>query len=168
MKNIFLILVLIVFSQNYAQIAVNVDLKTPPRWAPVAGPEVDYYYLPDVESYYDVRQGQFIYFGNGRWNHSKNLPVAYRSYDLFSGHKVVLNDYHGATPYVYFKKDKVKYYKFKGNKYKSQKVEYREKDNNDDDHENLKDKKEGKHDNGNHYNDDNGKHDNGNHGRKNK
>ncbi|MBC7642452.1 MAG: hypothetical protein H7174_08985 [Flavobacterium sp.] len=150
MKKVILILAVFIFSQNQAQISVNLNLGTPPKWAPVAAPEAEYYYLPDVESYYDVRQSQFIYYGNGRWIRSRNLPVAYRSYDLFSGHKVVLNDYHGATPYVYFKNDKVKYYKFKGNKYRSQKVVYREEGNYDDNHENFKEQKQGKHDNGNH------------------
>ena len=96
---------------THAQVSVNVNIGTPPAWGPVGYANIDYYYLPDIECYYDIRLSQFIYFGNGRWIHSRYLPVRYRNYDLYRGYKVVLNDYHGRTPYVYFKNHKAKYYK---------------------------------------------------------
>ncbi|WP_278035953.1 hypothetical protein [Flavobacterium nitratireducens] len=100
---------------SQAQVSVNVNIGAPPAWGPVGYSNIDYYYLPDIECYYDIRLSQFIYFGNGRWIHSRNLPVRYRNYDLYRGYKVVLNDYHGRTPYVYFKNHKAKYYKgYKG------------------------------------------------------
>lgn len=98
-----------------AQVSINVNLGAPPAWGPAGYSAVDYYYLPDVESYYDVKNSQFIYLGNGKWIRAKNLPTRYRNYDLYSGYKVVLNDYHGRTPYNHFKNHKVKYYKgYKG------------------------------------------------------
>ena len=100
---------------SQAQVSVNVNIGAPPAWGPVGYSNIDYYYLPDIECYYDIRLSQFIYFGNGRWIHSRNLPVRYRNYDLYRGYKVVLNDYHGRSPYVYFKNHKAKYYKgYKG------------------------------------------------------
>ncbi|RTY95037.1 hypothetical protein [Flavobacterium sp. GT3R68] len=108
-------IILFASSMMQAQVAVNVNIGKPPVWGPVGYSEVEYYYLPDVESYYDVRENQFIYFGDGRWVRSRNLPRQYRNYDLYSGYKVVLHDYHGRTPYTYYKKHKVKYYKgYKG------------------------------------------------------
>lgn len=108
-------IILLVSSAMQSQVSVNVNLGKPPVWGPVGYSEVDYYYLPDVESYYDVRHNQFIYFGNGKWVRSRNLPRQYRNYDLYSGYKVVLHDYHGQTPYTHYKKHKVKYYKgYKG------------------------------------------------------
>jgi len=104
---------------SQAQVSVNVNIGAPPAWGPVGYSNIDYYYLPDIECYYDIRLSQFIYFGNGRWIHSRNLPVRYRNYDLYRGYKVVLNDYHGRSPYVYFKNHKAKYYK--GDKGKPQK-----------------------------------------------
>ena len=103
-----------------AQISVNVNLGSPPSWGPVGYSSADYYYLPDVQTYYDVRATQFIYLNNGAWIRSSRLPNQYRSYDLNRGYKVVLNDYHGARPYDNYRNHKVKYYKgYKGKPQKS-------------------------------------------------
>lgn len=98
-------------NQAIAQVSVNVNLGTPPAWGPAGYTEVEYYYLPDLEMYYDVHQTQFIYFSGGRWVRTTYLPRRYRGYDLYGGYKVVLSDYHGPAPYTYFKDHKVKYYK---------------------------------------------------------
>ena len=103
-----------------AQVSVNVNIGSPPAWGPVGYSSVDYYYLPDIEAYYDIRASQFIYFGRGKWIRSRNLPYHYRNYNLYNGYKVVLNDYHGSRPYNHFKSHKVKYYK--GYKEKPQKT----------------------------------------------
>jgi hypothetical protein len=95
----------------HAQVSVNVNVGAPPAWGPVGYSNVEYYYLPDVETYYDVRTTEYIYYGNGAWIRSRRLPPAYRGYDLYSGYKVVLTDYHGPAPYALYKTHKVKYYK---------------------------------------------------------
>jgi hypothetical protein len=98
-----------------AQVSVNVNIGSPPAWGPSGYSAAEYYYLPDVQAYYDVRQSQFIYLGGGQWIRSRNLPTQYRNYNLYNGYKVVLNDYHGSSPYNNFKTHKVKYYKgYKG------------------------------------------------------
>jgi hypothetical protein len=94
-----------------AQVSVSVNIGTPPVWAPVDHASADYYYIPDVQCYYDVRATQFIYLNNGVWIRSGYLPQQYRGYDLNSGYKVVLNDYHGRTPYANYRYDRVRYYK---------------------------------------------------------
>jgi alpha-N-acetylglucosamine transferase len=111
LKLIALGIILFASSTIHAQVSVNVNLGTPPAWGPSGYSNVDYYYLPDVESYYDIRASQFIYFNGGRWTRSRYLPGPYRNYNLYNGYKVVLNDYHGSTPYSNFKSHKVKYYK---------------------------------------------------------
>ena len=106
-----------------AQVSVNVNIGSPPAWGPVGYSSVDYYYLPDIEAYYDIRASQFIYFGRGKWIRSRNLPYHYRNYNLYNGYKVVLNDYHGSRPYNHFKSHKVKYYKgYKGKPQKARGV----------------------------------------------
>ena len=98
-----------------AQVSVNVNLGSQPNWGPVGYTEVQYYYLPDIQAYYDIPSSRFIYLRNGSWFRSASLPPQYRGYDLYSGYKVVLTDYRGRTPYMYFKNHKVKYYKgYKG------------------------------------------------------
>lgn len=106
---------LFVSSLMQAQVSINVTIGTPPSWGPVGYSNVQYYYLPDIQVYYDIRASQFIYLNNGRWIRARYLPGPYRNYDLYSGYKVVLNDYHGSHPYHYFNSHKAKYHKgYKG------------------------------------------------------
>jgi hypothetical protein len=115
LKLIAIAIVLFVTSSMHSQVSVNVNIGTPPLWGPSGYSNVDYYYLPDVQAYYDIRASQFIYFGTGNWVRSRYLPGRYKNYDLYNGYKVVLNDYHGKTPYAHYKQHKVKYYKgYKG------------------------------------------------------
>jgi len=81
------------------QISVNVHIGTPPAWGPYGYEGVRYYYLPDVEAYYDVQTSMFIYLSGQNWIHRSYLPSRYRNYDLYHGYKVVMKDYHGNTPY---------------------------------------------------------------------
>ena len=108
-KLFFLIALLAITASSKAQISVNVNLGTPPVWAPAAPVEVQYYYLPDIETYYDVPARRYIYMRNGVWTRTAYLPRQYRGYDLYHGHTVYLNDYHGNAPYSFYKQHKVKY-----------------------------------------------------------
>lgn len=111
LKLIVLALFLFATTANHAQVSINVNFGTPPQWGPVGYSEVSYYYLPDIQSYYDIPSEQFIFLNNGVWVRSHNLPNRYRNYNLYNGYKVVLNDYHGSKPYSHYKEHKVKYYK---------------------------------------------------------
>lgn len=98
-----------------AQIKVDVNIGTPPVWGPAVTTE-QYYFLPDIETYYDIRTSQYVYLNNGSWIRSRNVPARYRNYNFNTGQVIVLNDYRGRSPYVYFKNHKVKYMKSnKGN-----------------------------------------------------
>jgi len=104
--------IMLVFAvASQAQVAVTVNIGAPPMWGPVGYSGVQYYYLPDVQAYYDVPASMFIYQSGGIWIHRTYLPTRYRNYDLYSGYKVVLRDYHGHTPYNHYKEHKVKYVK---------------------------------------------------------
>jgi hypothetical protein len=123
MRTTKLVLLVALFAatvSSKAQVSVNVNLGTPPVWAPAAPVAVEYYYLPDIEVYYDVPARRYIYMRNGSWHRSAALPARYRGYDLYHGNTVYLSDYHGRTPYVYYNEHKVKYvgnksWKAKGN-----------------------------------------------------
>jgi hypothetical protein len=164
MKTIKLFIIALLFfaaSSTQAQVSVNVNIGTPnvnvnigtpPVWGPVGYDNVEFYYLPDIEVYYDIRAAQYIYFGNGKWIRTRNLPNHCRNYDLYHGYKVVLTDYHGHTPYTHFHNHKVKYYKgYKGKPQKSRgeyKVHYDHDDNHDNHGHDHHDKHEGKGNNG--------------------
>lgn len=126
-----------------AQVSVNVNLGTPPVWAPTERVETQYYYLPDIDSYYDVPSARFIYIKNGKWFRSTSLPYRYKNYKLQGGNIVFLTDYRGNAPYSYHKNHKMKYVK----KMKFSEPEFKNNGGNerhDDDREYGKEKKHGK------------------------
>jgi hypothetical protein len=87
---------------------VNVSFSAP-AWGPKVTTE-EYYYLPDVNSYYDIRKSQYIYVDKGAWIRAKSLPPRFQNYNPKTGHVVIINDYHGQSPYIHYKKHKVKYF----------------------------------------------------------
>ncbi|MCV2484721.1 hypothetical protein OD917_07285 [Flavobacterium sp. SH_e] len=130
------------FNYSNAQVSVNVNIGNPPAWGPVGYTDVRYYYLPDLETYYDISTSNYVYLSNGRWIRTRSLPSAYRNYDLYSEYKVVLTDYRGDRPYDNFKNHKVKY--AKGYKGKPQKTIGQKPGNGN----NKSGKEKGHHDNG--------------------
>lgn len=161
MKTLKLFIIGLLFfaaSSTQAQVSVNVNIGTPnvnvnigapPEWGPVGYTDVEYYYLPDIEVYYDIRASQYIYFGNGNWIRTRELPHRCRNYNLYNGYKVVLTDYHGNRPYSHFNNHRAKYYKgYKGKPQKNRgeyKAHYdRDNRNNDDHGYDHRDKHEGK------------------------
>ena len=112
MKTLKLVILgMALFMAGTVQAQVTVNIGTPPMWGPVGYSNVQYYYLPDVEAYYDVPSSQFIYLNEGAWIRRSYLPVRYRNYNLYNGYKVVMVDYHGSTPYYNHKFYKQKYAK---------------------------------------------------------
>ena len=126
MKKIHLAFCVLLFISiaSTAQVSVNVNFGPPPVWAPAERVETQYYYLPDIDSYYDVPSARFIYVKNGKWFRSASLPYRYKNYNLRGGKVVYLTDYRGDSPYLYHKSHKIKY--FKEVKYKEPKYEKRE------------------------------------------
>jgi hypothetical protein len=98
-----------------AQAQVNVGLRinvgTQPIWGPTGYDHVEYYYLPDIEAYYNVPQARFYYFDGGRWIGRSRLPARYHDFDLYNSYKVVVND---RSPYRRHATYRDQYASFKG------------------------------------------------------
>jgi len=82
---------LAIYQPAKAQVSVNINIGAQPQWGPRGYNYVDYYYLPDIQSYYHVPSRQFIYLERNQWVQRRNLPIRYRNYNLYSGRKVVIN-----------------------------------------------------------------------------
>lgn len=97
MKKILLLFTLLLASsivtKTEAQsINVNVNIGYQPAWGPVGYDYVNYYYIPEINVYYNVPQSVFYYLDRGRWISARYLPYSYQRYDLYPMYKVVLND----------------------------------------------------------------------------
>jgi hypothetical protein len=71
-----------------------------PTWAPPYSQGVRYYYLPDIETYYDLSTGEFVYLNDGQWSYSQGLPSIYSGYDLGNCFTVAL-DYNIYQPWMH-------------------------------------------------------------------
>jgi len=71
-----------------------------PTWAPPYYQGVRYYYLPDIESYYDMSTGEFVYLNDGQWSYSQGLPDIYSGYDISNCFTVAL-DYTIYQPWMH-------------------------------------------------------------------
>lgn len=97
---------------GHSQISLSLNIGTQPAWGPTGYDHVDYYYLPDMDAYYDV-PNQVYYFKNGNsWTRTSSLPARYRNFDLYHSHKVVINNVN--RPYLQNDKYRRQYAGFKG------------------------------------------------------
>jgi hypothetical protein len=91
--------------------SVGVNIGAQPEWGPVGYDHVDYYYIPDVDAYYDVPAHQYVYFQNNVWVHGAYLPGPYRNYDIYHGYKVVVNQ---RNPWMHHADIRARYASFRG------------------------------------------------------
>ncbi|HEX4851514.1 MAG TPA: hypothetical protein VFV08_11940 [Puia sp.] len=130
----FIILLGILSNQANAQIRVNVDINVgvQPAWGPSGYYHADYYYLPDIDVYYNVPQRQFVYLDGGKWVFAASLPPRCGSYDLYRGYKVVMNE---PNPYLRHEAHYVKYAKYKNCYGYQRPIHDNQHDRDDDDHD---------------------------------
>lgn len=110
-SSIILLIMVATAGRSNAQVSVSINIGLQPDWGPVGYDYVEYYYLPEYEIYYYVPQRQFVYFDAGQWLFVTALPPRYKTVNLYSTYKVVINE---PKAYVHFDQDKVKYAKYKG------------------------------------------------------
>jgi len=81
------------FKISDAQLRVNLNLNigSQPEWGPVGYEHAEYYYFPDIDTYYYVPNHQYVYFNGGQWITAPVLPGRYRNFDVYHSYKVVLN-----------------------------------------------------------------------------
>ena len=90
---------------SHAQIGVNIQLGHP-NWGPVAPAGAQYYYVPEIDGYYDLQAQNYIVQRNGRWNRLNSVP----GYDPRSFHPVVV-DYRGRQPWDQYRDHHTRYFK---------------------------------------------------------
>jgi hypothetical protein len=86
-----------------AQAQVNISIN-PPSWGPAAPAGTQYYYIPEVGGYYDLRDKHYVVQREGKWKRVTTVS----NYNPSNFHPVVIN-YVGAQPWVQIREHKVKY-----------------------------------------------------------
>ncbi|MBS1513242.1 MAG: hypothetical protein JST86_20570 [Bacteroidetes bacterium] len=116
MKKLLIAVVLICSVSGYtatAQVRVNVgvNIGVQPQWGPAGYDYAEYYYMPDMDVYYDVPHREFIYLQGRNWVFGASLPVQYRNYDLYHCYKVVVNE---PRPYLRAEVYRTRYAGYRG------------------------------------------------------
>lgn len=93
-----------------AQVNVSINIGSQPLWGPAGYDEVQYYYFPEYDVYYDVPHRQYIYWNNERMVTGRMLPSRYHA-DLYRTYKVVRNE---PRPWRRHNDDRQKYNEYKG------------------------------------------------------
>jgi hypothetical protein len=107
------IVAVILSSTGNAQVSINLNFNVDrqPVWGPAGYDYVEYYYLPDIEVYYNVPQHKYFYYERGQWIGRSSLPSRYRGYNMYNTYKVVVNE---PTPYRNHVTYRNKYSSYKG------------------------------------------------------
>lgn len=90
-----------------AQVQVSIGVNAP-VWGPTVGPGVQYYYIPEIDGYYDLYTQSYVYFDNGYWVSSPMLPPWYANYNPRYFHPVVVQ-YVGRQPWGYIRDHRAYY-----------------------------------------------------------
>lgn len=97
---LFIVITSLFSSTLFGQVSVGINIGVPaPR----------YYYLQDIEAYFDIQASMYIFLSGGRWIHARMLPARYGHYDFDHGHKIIINDYHGSRPYNYYREHRSRF-----------------------------------------------------------
>ena len=75
-----------------AQVNVSLNIGLQPQWGPVGYQTARYYYMPEIDVYYDISNRSYTYYDGRRWSSHRNLPRRYRNHDMYRTYKVVIND----------------------------------------------------------------------------
>lgn len=96
------------------------NIYNQPEWGPAGYDYAEYYYMPDIETYYSVANHQYIYLNNFKWFFS-SLPPANREVDIYNCYKIVMNE---QRPFLHFKEHQKNYLKHRGLKEKQTIIKY--------------------------------------------
>jgi len=110
MKKLFICAIIFLaggmISQASAQLRPSSNTDIQPSWGPSGHQYVQYYYLPEISTYYYVPRKQFIYQSDGYWTFSSSLPASLKKFDLRNAEKIVMNE---PGAYRYYAQHKEKY-----------------------------------------------------------
>ncbi|MBA3829011.1 MAG: hypothetical protein H0X33_08750 [Taibaiella sp.] len=105
------LLIAVLSNTSHAQMNNGNNIMTQPLWGPVGYDYVEYYYLPDIDAYYNVPGAQYVYLDKKHWVIVKDLPLRYKNFNFYGAHKVVMNE---PKPYMNYRANKVKYAQYRG------------------------------------------------------
>ncbi|QES90435.1 hypothetical protein [Rhizosphaericola mali] len=96
--------------KSNAQVSVSINIGNQPAWAPVGNVSTPFYFIPEMNVYFDVARAMYIYPNGNQWVYVRNLPSRYRQYNMYNVYKVPVN--RGGKPYLMNTRDRANYGKY--------------------------------------------------------
>lgn len=121
----FVLLALAFAQSSKAQVNLNINIGHQPQWGPLGYDYARYYYMPELDVYYDVSNRNYTYYDGRRWTSHRSLPKRYHGFDLYRTYKVVIND---ARPWRNHKIHHQKYRRYAKNYKQANRRNHRERE----------------------------------------
>ena len=99
-------------TETKAQISFSAGLRFAPAWAPVEyAHHTRYYYLPDLDGYYDASLGGYYFHDQDGddWFFTRTLPENFQGFDFYSSPRIAL-EYFGDRPFEFFRERRLGYF----------------------------------------------------------
>lgn len=93
-------------AQAQVRFNVNVNIGSQPAWV-VNQDQADYYYIPDADCYYSVREKVYVVHEGNNWRRMQQLPPRFRSYDFRN--KRVISIRGQQAPYMHHDENRMAY-----------------------------------------------------------
>lgn len=68
-------------AQAQVRFNVNINIGSQPAWV-VNQDQADYYYIPDADCYYSVREKVYVVHEGNNWRRMQQLPPRFRNFDF--------------------------------------------------------------------------------------
>ena len=82
-----------------AQISISINIGNnvankyqEPLWGPWGVSNAQYYYMPEFDMYYDLRNAEYVWREGNRWIVRNSLPKRFANINFYNTYKVVLNN----------------------------------------------------------------------------
>jgi hypothetical protein len=108
--NYILLGIIIFYSQSISsQISIDTVFVSAKKNTTIKVEAVRYYYYPNLQAYFDIKYGLFIFKEKGSWVTSQTMDAGFKGYSVKNAFHVSLNEYHGEEPFKMLSQHKLKY-----------------------------------------------------------
>ena len=96
----YLSIILLITSSNLLTAQECRNDYEQPQWA-YQTLQGRYFFIPEINTYYDTQTAMYIFTDNNRWVHHYRLPRHLRNFHINRNNVVIIENYYGPNPYAY-------------------------------------------------------------------
>lgn len=93
-------------AQAQVRFNVSINIGAQPAWI-TNNDHADYYYVPDADCYYSVRERVYVYRDGNSWRKAPNLPGRYKNFDFRNRRVISIRGQQ--APYMHHEENRMGY-----------------------------------------------------------